>query len=110
MRYQAEPGNEGIESNDLLEGARQSLWKCVPRQSRGTRGTRGTRGNSEAEPLEMRSQAEPGNEGMRGNSEAEPLEMRSQAEPGNEEYSNNSYITSIFLFSYCCTYFGSDRC
>jgi hypothetical protein len=55
MRSQAEPGNEG------LEGARQSLWICVPRQSRGTR-ERGI-GRSEAEPLDMRSQAEPGNEG-----------------------------------------------
>jgi len=35
------------------------------------------RGQSEAEPLDMRSQA-------RENSEAEPLDMRSQAEPGDE--------------------------
>ncbi|TAD97429.1 MAG: serine/threonine-protein kinase PknK [Oscillatoriales cyanobacterium] len=57
--------------------------------------------NREAEPLEMRYQAERGNEGNEGiepgnegtegsplikglNREAEPLEMRYQAEPGNE--------------------------
>ncbi|XZN94675.1 MAG: hypothetical protein ACM65K_17525 [Microcoleus sp.] len=39
---------------------------------------------SEAEPLELHSQAEPGNEVNRDASEAEPLELHSQAEPGNE--------------------------
>ena len=47
-------------------------------------------GWAEAEPLDMRSQAEPGNEGMDGLlvglGEAEPLDMRYQAEPGNEGF------------------------
>jgi hypothetical protein len=43
--------------------SRQSLWICVPRQSRGTRIRYIRRAEEiEAEPLDMRSQAEPGNE------------------------------------------------
>jgi len=52
-----------FDSDDLFEGARQSLWICVTRQSLGTRGRRGKRREtSEAEPLDMRYQAEPVNE------------------------------------------------
>ncbi|MBD0309256.1 MAG: hypothetical protein ICV80_14435 [Microcoleus sp. T1-bin1] len=46
-------------------------------------------GLGEAEPLDMRYQAEPGREieGLLvGWGEAEPLDMRSQAEPGNEGF------------------------
>jgi hypothetical protein len=47
-------------------------------------------GLGEAEPLDMRYQAEPRNEGMEGLlvgwGEAEPLDMRYQAEPGNEGF------------------------
>ncbi|MEG4485588.1 hypothetical protein, partial [Microcoleus sp. D2_18a_B4] len=45
--------------------ARQSLWICVTRQSLLTRGNEGRgkrREKSEAEPLDMRYQAEPVNE------------------------------------------------
>jgi hypothetical protein len=52
-----------FEFDDLFGGARQSLWICVTRQSLVTRGRRGKRREkSEAEPLEMRYQAEPVNE------------------------------------------------
>ena len=47
-------------------------------------------GLDEAQPLDMRCQAEPGNEGMEGLlvglGEAQPLDMRYQAEPGNEGF------------------------
>ena len=43
----------------LFEGARRSQSICVTRQSLGTR----DEGRSEAEPLDMRYQAEPGKEG-----------------------------------------------
>jgi len=52
-----------FESDDLFEGARQSLWICVTRLFLVRRGTRGKRREkSEAEPREMRYQAEPVNE------------------------------------------------
>jgi hypothetical protein len=46
-------------------------------------------GKIEAEPLDLRSQAEPGDEinplhPSSEKSEAKPLDLRSQAEPGNE--------------------------
>jgi len=50
-----------FESDDLFEGARQSLWICVTRQSLVTREGE-KQGKSEAEPLDMRYQAEPVNE------------------------------------------------
>jgi len=44
----------------LFEGARQSLWKCVTRLCLVARGKR--REKSEAEPRDLRYQAEPVNE------------------------------------------------
>ena len=70
MRYQAEPGREWRVC--WWVGARRSLWICVARQSLGTR-----------------DQAEPGREieGLfEGWGEAEPLDMRYQAEPRNEGF------------------------
>jgi len=65
MRYQAEPGREWRVC--WWVGARRSLWICVTRQSLGTREREIEAllvGLGEAEPLDMRYQAEPGNEGF----------------------------------------------
>ncbi len=59
-------------------------------------------GLGEAEPLDLRYQAEPGNEGMReicGLGEAEPLDLRYQAEPGNEGSFYLNYYTIAIMVS-----------